>query len=229
MSNAASSQQAAFQAGSSSTAPLNTPTLITPVITPLIATATLKASRPRYGYAATLDATDERMAELNAQYAERGWDDTELWDLQWSTTRYLADLLPAWLQDRTDIVGEQRSLLAGLAEVIRFVVDSRDSDALTERHVYVTLAASVNGVIDQFSQYPDLAILLSGWLAERLEAFAEMTHSYPSDLTMDQWRDILNAMATSLRIIVRDTGRLDDPRSERALSLLRTWFIDLWS
>ena len=78
----------------------------------------------------------------------------------------------------------------------------------------------------------DIDYALSLWIVPRLERLKQNTISHPTELTMDEWNNILQDMIDGFYWYSIDKhssiNDIDLERIELALSLLKKWFYDLW-
>jgi len=71
---------------------------------------------------------------------------------------------------------------------------------------------------------------IAEYLYPRIRAFAEVTVSFPPELTSKEWDVILNKMADGFEEYAKDKF-LDTEfdKVNEGLELFRKWFLDLWS
>ncbi len=76
-----------------------------------------------------------------------------------------------------------------------------------------------------------LSNTLARIIVDRLKAFVEHGHGYPSSLTSKEWDRILQKMIDGFEEMENydDLANFDGAKVMKALKLFRKWFFDLWN
>lgn len=78
----------------------------------------------------------------------------------------------------------------------------------------------------------DIDYAFSLWVVPRLEWLKQNTISHPTELTMDEWKNILQDMIDGFYwYSINKYSGINDIKRERvelALSLFKKWFYNLW-
>lgn len=82
------------------------------------------------------------------------------------------------------------------------------------------------------SELWNLDTTIARFLLPRVRRFASNTHSYPSELTEQQWAEILNEIRIALEVAAKgeywDLSKEEHERVQRGFELLGKWFQNLW-
>lgn len=77
----------------------------------------------------------------------------------------------------------------------------------------------------------NLYYTISKFILPRLKRFEEVNPCYPGNLTMKEWKNIINKMISAHKLIVEDKviySDEEDKKIEEGLDLFHKWYRHLW-